>query len=81
MTGISGSQIEVRGRGGGSGEEEGKMAPHPTSERETVGVGAPEIMLREVRGESGEGEEREDGEIEGRGEDEMTGGAPAMRTG
>lgn len=58
------------------------MAPLPTSEREmtmvVVVIGGPE---REVRGGSGEGYEREDGGIEGRGEDGTTGGAPVMMTG
>ena len=61
MTETSGSPIEVQEREGGSGEEEGKMVLHLTSERETVVIGGPE-RLKEVRGESGEGDEREDGE-------------------
>ena len=71
------SRIEVQEREGGSGEE-GKMALRPTSEMERVVTGAPE---REVRGESGEGDETEDGGREGRGEDGMTGGALMMMTG
>lgn len=74
MTEISDSQIEAQELEGGSGEE-GKMAPHLTSVRETG-------QEREVRGESGEEEEEgKDRETEGREEDGMTGGAPVMRTG
>ena len=79
------SRIEVQGRGdNNSGEEGGKTAPLPTSEEmETmmmaVVIGGPK---REVRGGgSGEGDEREDGGTEGRGEDGTTGGAPVMMTG
>jgi hypothetical protein len=78
VTETSDSRIEVRGSG-----EEGKMAPHPASEREMTMVvevvgGVPE---KGDRGESGEGDEREDGGTEGRGEDGTTGEAPVMKTG
>ena len=77
MTETNVSRIEVREREGGSGEEV-KTAPRPTSGMEMAVIGAPE---REVRGESGEGDETEDGGREGRGEDGMTGGALVMMTG
>ena len=70
MTGTNGSQGEVREREGGSGE--GKMELHLTTVREM------EIALeREVRGESGEVEDRETEEIGGEG----TIGTPVMGTG